>query len=34
LAQDGVRRVLEGVTSLPEISRVVDLTSIKLSHSH
>jgi type II secretory ATPase GspE/PulE/Tfp pilus assembly ATPase PilB-like protein len=27
LAQDGIRRVLEGVTSLEEISRVVDLTS-------
>ncbi len=27
LAEDGVRRVLEGVTSLAEVSRVVDLTS-------
>ncbi len=27
LAQDGIRRVLEGVTSLEEVSRVVDLTS-------
>lgn len=27
LAQDGIRRVLEGITSLEEISRVVDLTS-------
>lgn len=27
LAQDGIRRVLEGVTSLEEIARVVDLTS-------
>jgi type II secretory ATPase GspE/PulE/Tfp pilus assembly ATPase PilB-like protein len=27
LAQDGIRRVLEGSTSLEEISRVVDLTS-------
>ncbi len=26
LAQDGIRRVLEGVTSLEEVSRVVDLT--------
>jgi len=30
LAHDGVRRVLEGITSLAEVSRVVDLTSIKL----
>ncbi len=27
LAQDGIRRVLEGLTSLEEVSRVVDLTS-------
>ncbi len=27
LADDGIRRVLEGVTSLDEVSRVVDLTS-------
>jgi type II secretory ATPase GspE/PulE/Tfp pilus assembly ATPase PilB-like protein len=27
LAQDGIRRILEGVTSLEEVSRVVDLTS-------
>ena len=27
LAQDGIRRVLEGLTSLDEVSRVVDLTS-------
>ncbi len=27
LAEDGVRRVLEGVTSLDEVSRVVDLTA-------
>ena len=27
LAQDGVRRVLEGMTSLDEVSRVVDLTN-------
>ena len=27
LAEDGVRRVLEGLTSLDEVSRVVDLTS-------
>ena len=27
LAQDGIRRVLEGVTSLDEVSRVVDLTN-------
>ncbi|MBU3735545.1 MAG: secretion system protein E [Methylobacterium sp.] len=27
LAEDGIRRILEGVTSLPEVSRVVDLTS-------
>ncbi|MCK5523503.1 MAG: type II/IV secretion system protein [Thiomargarita sp.] len=27
LAEDGIRRVLEGVTSLDEVSRVVDLTS-------
>jgi len=27
LAQDGIRRVLEGITSLEEVSRVVDLTS-------
>lgn len=27
LAQDGTRRVLEGITSLEEVSRVVDLTS-------
>jgi type II secretory ATPase GspE/PulE/Tfp pilus assembly ATPase PilB-like protein len=27
LAEDGIRRVLEGVTTLEEISRVVDLTS-------
>jgi type II secretory ATPase GspE/PulE/Tfp pilus assembly ATPase PilB-like protein len=26
LAADGIRRVLEGVTSLAEIARVVDLT--------
>ena len=26
LAEDGVRRVLEGVTSLDELARVVDLT--------
>jgi type II secretory ATPase GspE/PulE/Tfp pilus assembly ATPase PilB-like protein len=27
LAEDGIRRILEGVTSLDEVSRVVDLTS-------
>lgn len=27
LAEDGIRRVLEGITSLEEVSRVVDLTS-------
>ncbi|HAI68393.1 MAG TPA: secretion system protein E [Gammaproteobacteria bacterium] len=27
LAQDGIRRVLEGITSLDEVSRVLDLTS-------
>ncbi len=26
LAEDGIRRILEGVTSLAEVSRVVDLT--------
>jgi type II secretory ATPase GspE/PulE/Tfp pilus assembly ATPase PilB-like protein len=26
LAQDGVRRILQGVTSIAEVSRVVDLT--------
>jgi general secretion pathway protein E/type IV pilus assembly protein PilB len=26
LADDGVRRVLEGVTSMDEVSRVLDLT--------
>jgi general secretion pathway protein E/type IV pilus assembly protein PilB len=26
LADDGIRRILEGVTSLAEVSRVVDLT--------
>ena len=28
LAEDGIRRVLEGVTSLDEVSRVVDLTAL------
>jgi general secretion pathway protein E/type IV pilus assembly protein PilB len=27
LADDGVRRILEGVTSLAEVMRVIDLTS-------
>jgi general secretion pathway protein E/type IV pilus assembly protein PilB len=27
LAEDGVRRVLEGVTSLDEVSRVIDMTA-------
>jgi general secretion pathway protein E/type IV pilus assembly protein PilB len=27
LAEDGIRRVLEGYTSIEEIGRVVDLTS-------
>ena len=26
LAQDGIRRILQGVTSVAEVSRVVDLT--------
>jgi len=26
LADDGIRRVIEGITSLEEISRVIDLT--------
>jgi general secretion pathway protein E/type IV pilus assembly protein PilB len=27
LAEDGVRRVLEGVTSLDEVARVIDMTA-------
>ena len=33
LADDGVRRILEGYTSLEEVMRVIDLTS-RLSHLH
>ena len=34
LAEDGVRRVLEGATSLDELARVIDLTERMFSAEH